>query len=171
MRRPEERISFLLQVADQVGGNDRKAALGLLSQAEQLISSIKPGTEQMEGQIRLAMLYCSLKSDRGFAIMESLMPRLNELVAAAAALDGFENSYLRDGEWTMTSAGSIGRLLTDLAQNAGYFTRRDFDRSLTLANQFERPELRLMAELKIAQAVLASQLNPAPMDQTTVGIR
>ena len=171
MRRPEERISFLLQVADQVGGNDRKAALGLLSQAEQLISSIKPGTEQMEGQIRLAMLYCSLKSDRGFAIMESLMPRLNELVAAAAALDGFENSYLRDGEWTMTSAGSIGRLLTDLAQNAGYFTRRDFDRSLTLANQFERPELRLMAELKIAQAVLASQINPAPMDQTTVGTR
>ena len=96
MRRPEERISFLLQVADQVGGNDRKAALGLLSQAEQLISSIKPGTEQMEGQIRLAMLYCSLKSDRGFAIMESLMPRLNELVAAAAALDGFENGAISE---------------------------------------------------------------------------
>jgi len=83
------------------------------------------------------------------------MPKLNELVAAASTLDGFENNYLRSGEWTMTSAGGIGELLTDLAQNAGYFAGSDFDRSVTLANQFERPELRLMAQLKIGQAILA----------------
>jgi hypothetical protein len=102
--------------------------------------------------------------------MESVLPKLNELVSAAAALDGFENNYLRDGEWTMTSAGSIGTLLTGLAQKAGYFGRLDFDRSVTLANQFERPELRLMAQLKIAQGVLASQPNPGPAGQTTVKI-
>ncbi|HEY3027562.1 MAG TPA: hypothetical protein VGJ55_15535 [Pyrinomonadaceae bacterium] len=169
-RRPEERIRFLLQVANQMGSNDRKAVLGLLNQAGELISSTKPGAEQMEEQIRLATLYCSLKSDRGFAIMESVLPKLNELVSAAAALDGFENNYLRDGEWTMTSAGSIGTLLTGLAQKAGYFGRLDFDRSVTLANQFERPELRLMAQLKIAQGVLASQPNPGPAGQTTVKI-
>ncbi len=169
-RRPEQRIEFLLQVASQIGGNDRKAALGLLNQAGQIIDSIKPGKTQIEGQIALAMLYCSLKDDRGFAIMESLMPKLNELVAAAAALDGFENNYLRDGEWTMTSAGGIGMLLTGLAQSAGYFARLDFDRSVTLANQFARPELRLMAELRIAQGVLANQPNPASIGQTTVNI-
>jgi hypothetical protein len=171
LRRPEERIRLLLQVASQVAGNDRKAALGLLSQADQLISSIKPGTEQMQEQIGLAMLYCSLKTDRGFAIIESLIPKLNELVAAAAALDGFENNYLRDGEWTMTSAGSIGNLLTGLAQNAGYFAGRDFDRTLALTNQFERPELRLMGELKIAQAVLNESAKSAPMVQATVDFR
>ena len=62
-------------------------------------------------------------------------------------------------EWTMTSAGSIGGLLTDLAQNAGYFAGSDFDCSVALANQFERPELRLMAQLKIAQGILASAGN------------
>ena len=170
-RRPEERINFLLQVANRMVPNDQKAALGLLNQAAELINSTKPGTEQMGEQIQLAMLYCSLKSERGFAIMESLLPRLNELVAAAATLDGFENNYLRDGEWTMTAEGSIGGLLTHLAQNAGYFAGRDFDRSVTLANQFERLELRLMAELKIAQAVLSNQPNPPPIGQTTVGIR
>lgn len=170
-RRPEERIQFLLQVASRIGGNDRKAALALLDQAGQLSTSTKPGTEQMAGQIQLALLYCSLKSDRGFAIMESLLPRLNELVAAAAALDGFDNNYLRDGEWAMTASGSIGALLTGLAQNAGYFAWRDFDRSVALANQFERPELRLMAELKIAQRVLTNQPNPAARAKITVGIR
>ena len=162
----EERIQFLLYLASQIGANDRKAALGLLNQAGQIVDSSKPGKMQLEGQIGLAMLYCSLKSDRGFAIMESLMPRLNELVAAATALDGFENNYLRDGEWNMTGEGVLGELLTVLAQNAGYFAGMDFDRSVTLANQFERPELRLMAELKLAQSVLANQTNSAPMFQT-----
>ena len=170
-RRPEERIRFLLQVANQIGGTDRKAALGLVNQAGQIIDLIKPGKTQLEGRIALAMLYCSLKSDRGFAIMESLMPKLNELVAAAAALEGFENNYLREGEWTMTSAGSIGRLLTGLAQNAGYFAGSDFDRSVTLANQFERPELRLMAQLKIAQAILTGAGNSSSTLLSPVGVR
>jgi len=103
------------------------------------------------------MMYCSLKNDRGFAIMESLMPRLNELVAACVTLEGFENNYVRDGEWNMSAAGIVGELLTRLAQNAGYFARMDFDRSVTLASQFERPEIRLMAELKLAQSVLGNQ--------------
>jgi len=171
IRRPEERIQFLLHVAGQIGENNRKVGLALLNQADQLITSTKPGTEQIEGQIGLALLYCSLKSDRGFAIMESLIPKLNALVAAAAALDGFENNYLRDGEWTMTGAGSLGGLLTGLAQNAGYFAWRDFDRSVNLANQFERPELRMMAELKIAQGVLTNQPNPAASAPINVGIR
>ena len=157
LRNNDERIQFLLYVASRVGGNDRKAALGLANQAGQIIDSTPLGKSQLEGQIALAMLYSSLKSDRGFAIMESLIPKLNELVAGAAALDGFENHYLRDGEWNMTGEGVVGGLLTALAQNAGYFAELDFDRSVTLARQFERAELRLMAELKIAQSVLGNQ--------------
>lgn len=161
LRNNEERIQFLMYVASKIGGIDRKAALSLLNQAGQIIDSTKPGRTQLEGQITLAMMYCSLKSDRGFAIMEPLMPRLNELVAASATLDGFEHNYLRDGEWNMTAEGPVGGLLTALAQGAGYFAALDFDRSVTLAGQLERPELRLMAELKIAQSVLSSQPLPA----------
>ena len=156
-RNNEERIQFLLYVASQVGGADRRTALGLLNQAGQIIDSTPPGKSQLEEQMALSMLYSSLKSDRGFAIIESLIPKLNELVAGAATLDGFENHYLRDGEWNMTGEGVVGGLLTALAQNAGYFAELDFDRSVTLARQFERPELRLMAELKIAQSVLGNQ--------------
>lgn len=158
-----ERIRFLLFVAIQNGSGDRKAALGFLDQADQLLGSSPPGKAQVESQIALAMLYCSLKSDRGFAIMEALMPKLNELVAAAAALDGFDNNYLREGEWTMTSAGGVGSILTQLAQGAGYFADLDLERSLSLAAQLERPELRLMARSKIAQAVLTGQSNQIPV--------
>ncbi len=165
LRTNEERIQFLLMVAMQLGRNDRKAALGLLSQAGQIIDSTRPGRAQLEGQIALAMLYCSLKSDRGFSIMESLIPRFNELVAASTLLDGFGHTYIRDGEWNMSGEGDVGRLLNTVAQNAGFFAALDFDRSVNLASQMERPELRLMAKLKIAQGVLAGTANPALMFQ------
>jgi len=159
LRNNYERINFLFHMAGQIGANDRKAALGLLNQASQMIDSNKSGKAQLETQIRLAMHFSYLKSDRGFAIMESVLPKLNQLITAAAALDGFENNYLRDGEWNMSSEGTVGRLLTDLAQSARVFGSFDFDRSVTMAGQFERPEIRLMAQLKIAQGVLAKQPN------------
>jgi hypothetical protein len=165
MRDNDQRIQLLLHMASQVAASDRTSALTLLSQAGEIIDSTKPGKTQLRGQIRLAILYCALKSDRGFTIMETLMPRLNEVVAAAAVLDGLENNYLREGEWNMTGEGFVGGLLTHLAQNAGCFAVQDFDRSVTLARQFERSELRLMAQLRIAQGVLTNQPNPLRLSQ------
>lgn len=87
-------------------------------------------------------------------MMESVIRKLNELVAAATKLNGFDNQYLRNGEWNMTAEGGVGSLLTMLAQNAVYFALCDFDRAVALSSQFERRELRMMAQLKLAQGVL-----------------
>ena len=150
-----ERISLLISVAGQVGGSDRKASLKLLDQADQMVETMKPGRAQTEAQLMLATMYCSEKSERGLAIMESLIPKLNELVTAASKLDGYDYSNLRDGEWNMSNQGSVGSLLTGLAQNARYSAWCAFERSVTLTGQFERPEIRLMAQLKLAQGILA----------------
>ncbi|HEV8587953.1 MAG TPA: hypothetical protein VGQ72_03700 [Pyrinomonadaceae bacterium] len=151
----EQRLRYLMAMANQIGANDQKAALKLLDQANQIVDNLKPGKQQTEAQVGLAMMYCLEKSERGLAIMESLMPKLNDLVTAAVKLDDYENHYLRDGEWNMSNEGTVGQLLTTMAQNAGYFAWCDFDRALSAAAQFERPELRMMAQLKLAQAVLA----------------
>lgn len=153
--RLQERLWFLVSVANRLGVNDREAAVKLLNQASGIVDTMKPGKEQTEAQMGLAMMYCLEKSDRGLAIMESLVPKLNDLVAAGAKLDGFDTRYLRDGEWNMTGEGTVGGLLTRLAQNAGYFAWCDFDRAVGLSAQFERSEIRLMAQLKLAQGILA----------------
>ena len=93
-------------------------------------------------------------------MMEALVPKLNELVTAAAKLDGYDNRYLRDGEWNMTAEGNVGSILTLLAQNAGYFAWYDFDRAVSLSSQFERSEIRMMAQLKLAQGILAGRPRP-----------
>lgn len=150
-----ERINFLMGVAGQIAGSDRKVSLKLLDQANQMVETMNPGRAQTEVQMMLATMYCSEKSDRGLAIMESLIPKLNELVNAAAKLDGYDYRNLRDGEWNMSNQGSVGSLLTGLAQSAAYFAWCDFERAVSQTSQFERTEIRLMAQLKLAQGILS----------------
>ncbi len=133
---------------------DRKSALEYLDQAGELIDRSTPEKVKLRRQVGLASAYAYLKSRRGFAIIESMIPRLNQLVTAAMELDGIETSYVRDEEWNMNYQGVIGGVLATIANNAGLFAAIDLDRSVALANRLERPELRLMAELKIAQGVL-----------------
>lgn len=149
------RVLYLLGLASQVGPIDQKVGVRLLDQARELIETLNPGKEQTLARLGLALVYCQLKNDRGFAIMESLLPKLNELVEVAVKLDGYDTSYLRDGEWNMSANGSVGEILTMLSEQAGAFAWSDFDRAVTLASQFERPEIRLMAHLKLAQSILA----------------
>ena len=124
---------------------------------------MKPGRDQIGAWMGLAMMYSLHESDRGLAIMESVLPQLNEVVNAAAKLDGYDHHYLRDGEWNMSSEGSVGQILTALAQNSGYFAWRDFDRAVSLTAQFSRPEIRMMAQLKLAQGILAGRPKPFPV--------
>lgn len=162
IKRPEERIGMLVMLAGRANVKDRKLVLKLLDQANTLIDTMKPGKEQTEYRLGIAMIYCSHGSDRGLAIIESMLPRLNELVDAAAKLDGYEHHYLREGEWNMSNEGTVGEILTVLAQNAGYFAWCDFDRAVSLTAQFTRPEMRMMAQLKLAQAILAGRPKAFP---------
>jgi hypothetical protein len=158
-----QRIPMLLGAGHFVAAHDRKRALKLLGEVDGLVNALTYGKEQTDYQIKLAMAYCFAKSDRGFGIMESVLPKLNELIAAGAKLDGYDTRYLRDGEWNMTGEGTVGDMLTRLAQGAAYFAWSDFDRAVTLTTQFERGEIRMMAQLKLAQGILAGpRLSPFP---------
>ena len=147
--------ALLLNLAHHTAQHDRKTALKILEYLSNLVDTLPPGKEQTEEQIRIALVYCVVKSDRGFAIIEGLLPKFNELIAAGSKLDGYEGRYLREGEWNMSAASAVGNILTVLANNAAYFAWYDFDRAVTLTGQFERSEIRMMAQLKLAQGILA----------------
>ncbi|HKR21912.1 MAG TPA: hypothetical protein VJS17_04915, partial [Pyrinomonadaceae bacterium] len=152
---PSDRVNYLLSQAHRFGVSDRSLALKLLGRAAGIIDTLKPGKDQTRAQLFLAIMYCYEKSGRGMAVMESLVPRLNELIDVAARLDGFDTNYLRDGEWNMSANGPVGELLTNLSNFAGAFAWQDFDRAVSLASGFDRAEIRMMAHVKLAQGILA----------------
>jgi hypothetical protein len=158
----EMQIESLISFANHAAPNDRKSSLKALNQVKAIVDNLKPGAEQIRGQIIIAAIYCLAESDQGFAIVEAILPKLNELIAAGARLDGFDTHYLRDGEWNMSADGEIGKLLTFLARNASYFAWHDFDRAMSLAAQFERGEIRMMAQLKLAQGILTGRRKRLP---------
>ncbi|HEU4766663.1 MAG TPA: hypothetical protein VFS77_04790, partial [Pyrinomonadaceae bacterium] len=119
--KPFDRAMYLLSVAHRFAPGDRNLAFKLLKRAADIIDTMKPGKEQTRAQLLLAVMYSYEKSDRGLALMESLVPRLNELVDVAARLDGYETNYLRDGEWNMSANGEVGNLLTLLSHFAAPF--------------------------------------------------
>jgi hypothetical protein len=147
-------FNYLFWNATEIGAKNRQTTLKLLDRANELLENVGTEKRQMQYQIGIAMRYCEVKSDRCFTMMEPLIRKMNELVAAATKLNGFDNRYLRNGEWNMTAEGGVGSLLTMLAQNAVYFALSDFDRAIALTSLFERREIRIMAQLKLAQGVL-----------------
>lgn len=160
---PEYRVMFLIGEASKLGPSDQKLALKLLDRANDLIDAMKPSKEQTTAQITLAMTYCYEKHERCLGLMESLVPRFNALVDLAAKLDGYDTSYLRDGEWNMSANGPVGELLTRLSHNAAPFAWYDFDRAVSLAGRFDRQEIRMMAHVKLAQGILAGPPRRQPV--------
>jgi len=149
-----EAFNYLFRMATEIGPKNPQTTVKLLDRASELLDKVPPEKWQMQYQIGIAVRYCQVKSDRCFTMMEPIIRKLNELVTAATKLNGFDNRYLRNGEWNMTAEGGVGSLLTMLAQNAVYFALCDFDRAIALTSQFERREIRMMAQLKLAQGVL-----------------
>lgn len=160
---PSHRATYLLSQAHLIGVSNRSLGLKLLGRAAGIIDTIKPGRDQTLAQLILAIMYCYEKSGRGMEMMESLVPRLNELVDVAVKLDGFETSYLRDGEWNMSANGAVGELLTILSTYAAAFAWQDFDRAVSLSSGFDRPEIRMMAHVKLAQGILAGPPKRLPV--------
>src|SRR3569832_1213027 len=131
-----QRAQLLIGLAGNLGPKNKAAALKLLDEAVVLVEGIKQPGERIRTRLYLASLYCLQGSDRGLDIVQSQIPKLNELIDAAVKLDGLDTNYLRDGEWNMSATGEIGSLLTTMSQNAGSFAWRDFDRAEILVGLF-----------------------------------
>ncbi|MGZ8846182.1 MAG: hypothetical protein ACXW3C_06935, partial [Pyrinomonadaceae bacterium] len=135
-----------------------KGALELLNEARTAADSAAPGSGQMWAQLQLARSYASLDPDQSFAIVQPFIARTNELIAAAAVLDGFDARYLNEGEWIVPGTNSLGGVVSNLNQTLALLARVDFDRARSLADQIQRPELRLTAHLEIAGGVLGGRI-------------
>jgi len=69
-------------------------------------------------------------------------------------MDGFENRYLKRGEWMINGGSSLANVVSSTRNTLAQLAKFDFERAETLSDQLERPEIRLMAQLDIVQAVL-----------------
>ena len=163
-----QKLEIILRTANSVAAEgDKKAALDLLNEAKSLLASSPQSAAQLNGRARLAQAYLKLDPDQTFSVLQPLVLKLNELVAAAAVLDGIDFQYLKDGEWVMPGTNNLGNVINSLDQTLAALGQIDFDRARTLADQLERPEMRVLMELDLAQTTLGGK----PMNMSPFGGR
>ena len=151
----QQRVQILVNLATNMANKgDKKQSLDLLAEARTTLDSSPANLEKLTAQLQLAQGYSSLDSQQSVALMQSIIVQLNQLVAAAVVLDGFENRYLQEGEWMRPGYTGLGNLVSTIEQNLGMLALKDAQGACSLSDQLERPEIRLMAQLEIAQALL-----------------
>ncbi|MDX6269165.1 MAG: hypothetical protein QOD28_388 [Acidobacteriota bacterium] len=151
----DERVGMLLQLARVTSGKgNATAAAGFLDEAWNLIGGRAKGQSQFAMQLQLAYDYAQIAPPRGFEIIEASITHLNELVAAAAVLDGFGQEAFAQDELKGQEGYVWGSLATQCNEALAALAPLDFDHARSAADRLQRPELRLPARLAVARAIL-----------------
>lgn len=142
---------------------DRKVALQLLEEAQGILGERPRNLEQLEAHLQLARAYALVEPARGFEIVEAMVDRANDMIAAADVLDGFIGGpeIFRDGELVMHAGfQSLDQIFELYGRELSAMARADFDRAKSAASRFSRVEVRAMARLLIAQGILSDRQPP-----------
>ncbi len=160
MRSDNDRVDALLQMAGDVQTSNPKLARQLLEEARQLTNKRASSYDQFELQLKVAHAFAAIEPARSFEVLDPGIGQLNELISAAALLNGFEVNMFRDGELPLQSGNGLTNTVSQYGEELALLAKTDFARSESLAGRFQLPEARTLARLAIIEELLGSQ--PAP---------
>ncbi len=161
LRSDDERIGMLVRLSsDAEVNNNPTLAIQLLDETSQYTSRRATNYQHFDQQLRVADAYRNLRPERSFELLEPVVLHLNELLSAAATLNGFEVNLFKDGELPLEGRGGLGGMVSRYGQVLGRLAAADFDRSQTLANRFNLTEPRIIARLAIVRSILGFRTAP-----------
>ncbi|MBC7909268.1 MAG: hypothetical protein H7Y30_02130, partial [Pyrinomonadaceae bacterium] len=157
-RTNEERIMALAQLAISLAEKgDKKTALLLLEEARGLSSPRGKYSRQLLARMQIARGYAQVDPAQSFMILESAIDQLNDLVAAGILLGEFfaEEEAVKDDELVIQMfIQMVDMFQVQYGADVSALTRADFARTRNAAERFQRPEVRLLARLLVAQSAL-----------------
>jgi hypothetical protein len=165
-----ERVNWLVQAAATVSKkNDQKLALQFLDEARALVSRRAENYQQFDTQLRVARGYSEVDAARAVEVLMPGIEQLNDLLAAAAVLSGFEIRVFKEGEMLLQGGGQLNSVVARYGQTLAGLARSDFERAQTALERFQRAEPRLIARLAIVRGLLDTRsegempmFNPPP---------
>lgn len=166
LRTSKERATALSQIVNQIGpGQKIAAALSLLEQARNIIGSSPrvENHEQMSALLEIGRGFARYDSKRALEVIEPLLDQFNEMASAAMVMNGFGQQYYQDGELMMQNGTGLANTANQLVTAIGTLAVANFDRAKTAADKVERPEVRIVAYLSIAQQAISPTEKTVPL--------
>jgi hypothetical protein len=132
-------------------------ALNLLEEAEGLVTTDLRSETKSNALLALMLAYALIEPSRAFVIAERTIDKANDELSKLLLFDKIiKTGFLKKGEIMLGHSGVIHPDFALLKYGKGIsaLARADFSRTRAAADRFERHELRILARLLIAQAVL-----------------
>ncbi|HEV8139621.1 MAG TPA: hypothetical protein VGP81_07605 [Pyrinomonadaceae bacterium] len=164
-----DRIKYLADLASATQKDNPKLALKFAEDARALVAKRATDYRDMENQLRVADLFATIDPKRSFDVLEPGISQLNELLAAAQVLNGFEVEVYRDGELPLQGGSELGSMISRYGQELASLAKLDFERAQITADRFQFAEPRLMAKLAIVQGAFG--VRPSPVDTQRFNFR
>ena len=161
LRTIQERVNTLIQMAQSASNrSDQKLALQFLDEAWGLIAGHAETNQQFSAQLQLAGAYLQINPARSFEIIEATLDQFNELSAAAALLESFEqNGAFREKEMLLNNQSRGSANLYMYTNTLAQLARTDPDHLRAVLSRFARPEIHTRLCLAILQQLLPAQNN------------
>ena len=150
----DDKLNMLLQLARDTQQANPKLATQLLEEARQMTNRRAASYQQFDQQLKVARAFATVDPARSFEVLDPGIIQLNELLSAAAVLNGFEISMFRDGEMSLQAGNGLASMVQRFGQELGTLAEKDLERAETLAGRFQFAEPRIMARLAIVQGLL-----------------
>jgi hypothetical protein len=152
-----DRVKYLIDLSTATQKDNPKLALRFLDDARALVTKRATDYKDFEDQIKVADAYAQLDPKKSFELMESGIGQLNELLSAAAVLNGFEIDIYKEGELSLRADSDLVAMVARYGQELAALAKIDFDHARAAADRFQLTEPRLNAKLSIVQTILGGQ--------------
>jgi hypothetical protein len=152
-----DRVKYLIDLSTATQKDNPKLALRFLDDARNLVTRRVTSYKEFEDQLKVADAFASLDPKRSFEVLELGIGQLNELLSAAAVLNGFEVDIYKEGELSLRTDNDLVAMVARYGQELAALAKIDFERARMTADRFQLSEPRLNAKLSIVQSVLGAQ--------------
>ena len=144
-------LAILLEKKDQ-----HDEAVKLLDEARALVKVDIANEKESNALLAVMLGYALVDPPKAFAMIEPIIDRTNEDVSKLLLVDKIVKSgAVKNGEILMNQPQiPIDYAMLQYAPGVAALGKADFDRTKGLADRFQRNELRIVARLLLAQAVL-----------------
>lgn len=152
-----DRVKYLIDLSTATQKDNPKLALRFLDDARTLVSKRITSYREFEDQLRVADAFASVDPKRSFELLELGIGQLNELLSAAAVLNGFEIDIYKEGELSLRGDSDLVGMVARYGQELAALAKIDFDHARMTADRFQLTEPRLNARLLMVQNILGGQ--------------
>lgn len=151
----EDRVSALLSLSARAAQRkETAAARRFLTEAWGMVGGRAQNGFQFTSQLLIARAYSAVEPEQSFVILDDLAEQLDELLAAAATVDGFGPDCFREGELKPFVGNMWGELVRQFGEELAGLAPLDVERALSVTQKFQKDEVRVFVALRLAERVL-----------------